>query len=103
MHVANATKKRPEKTSRGLVRLRFRAACVALLIAATAFSSGCSIYGRPQRSTTREATLAANCPPEQGRMPAKELAKVSLPPYVIEPPDILLIDALRVVPKPPTL
>ena len=34
-------------------------------------------------------------------MPAKELAKVSLPPYVIEPPDILLIDALRVVPKPP--
>jgi len=34
-------------------------------------------------------------------MPAKELAKVTLPPYVIEPPDILLIDALRVVPKPP--
>lgn len=30
-----------------------------------------------------------------------ELAKVSLPPYMIEPPDILLIDALRLVPKPP--
>lgn len=27
--------------------------------------------------------------------------KVSLPPYVIEPPDILLIDALRIVPKEP--
>jgi polysaccharide export outer membrane protein len=26
---------------------------------------------------------------------------VFLPPYVIEPPDILLIDAVRVVPKPP--
>jgi polysaccharide export outer membrane protein len=26
---------------------------------------------------------------------------VSLPPYVIEPPDILLIDALRIVPKEP--
>src|SRR4051794_37440296 len=38
------------------------------------------------------------CPP-----PAvpRELAKVSLPPYVIEPPDILLIDAVRLVPRPP--
>ena len=32
-----------------------------------------------------------------------ELNKVSLPPYVIEPPDILLIDALRVIPKQPFL
>jgi polysaccharide export outer membrane protein len=31
----------------------------------------------------------------------RELAKVSLPEYVLEPPDILLIDAVRVVPKPP--
>ncbi|HEX4589795.1 MAG TPA: polysaccharide biosynthesis/export family protein [Gemmataceae bacterium] len=31
----------------------------------------------------------------------RELQKVSLPPYVIEPPDILLIDAVRVVPLPP--
>jgi polysaccharide export outer membrane protein len=31
----------------------------------------------------------------------RELSKVSMPDYVIEPPDILLIDALRVVPKPP--
>jgi protein involved in polysaccharide export with SLBB domain len=31
----------------------------------------------------------------------RELVKVSLPPYVIEPPDILLIDAVSVVPKPP--
>jgi polysaccharide export outer membrane protein len=30
-----------------------------------------------------------------------ELAKVSLPPYVIESPDILTINALRLVPKPP--
>jgi polysaccharide export outer membrane protein len=30
-----------------------------------------------------------------------ELAKVSLPPYVIEAPDILLIDAIRLVPRPP--
>jgi polysaccharide export outer membrane protein len=31
----------------------------------------------------------------------RELAKVSMAPYVIEPPDILLIDAIRVVPLPP--
>lgn len=30
-----------------------------------------------------------------------ELKPVSLPPYTVEPPDILLIDALRVVPKAP--
>src|SRR5262245_22318668 len=30
-----------------------------------------------------------------------ERAKVSLPPYVIDPPDVLVIDALRLVPKPP--
>ena len=80
---------------------RMHTACVALLIASTLCSHGCAISGRPQRTTTRQATLEANCPPEGDRMPAKELAKVTLPPYVIEPPDILLIDALRVVPKPP--
>jgi polysaccharide biosynthesis/export protein len=30
-----------------------------------------------------------------------ELAQVSLPTYVIEAPDVLLIDALRLIPKPP--
>ena len=30
-----------------------------------------------------------------------ELKKANLPPYLIEPPDILLIDAISVVPKPP--
>ena len=30
-----------------------------------------------------------------------ELVKVSHPPYVIEPPDILLIDTVRFVPRPP--
>jgi protein involved in polysaccharide export with SLBB domain len=31
----------------------------------------------------------------------KELHKVTLPPYILEPPDILLIDAGRLIPKPP--
>jgi protein involved in polysaccharide export with SLBB domain len=30
-----------------------------------------------------------------------ELRKVSHPPYMIEPPDILLIDSVRLVPRPP--
>ncbi len=101
MHAANLTQKCRQRIASGRFGRRLHTACVALLIASTILSSGCSIYGRPQRTATRQATLDANCPPESGRMPAKELAKVTLPPYVIEPPDILLIDALRVVPKPP--
>lgn len=31
----------------------------------------------------------------------RELEKMSLPEYVVEPPDILLIEALNLVPKPP--
>ncbi|HLJ96953.1 MAG TPA: polysaccharide biosynthesis/export family protein [Gemmataceae bacterium] len=31
----------------------------------------------------------------------RELEKASLPPYVIEPPDLLTIDALRLIPLPP--
>jgi polysaccharide export outer membrane protein len=34
-------------------------------------------------------------------VPPRELDKASLPPYIIEPPDLLTVDALRVVPKPP--
>jgi len=101
MHAANVTQKRHRWAAGRQLSRRLRGTCVALLIASTILSSGCSIYGRPQRTAGRQATLDANCPPESGRMPAKELAKVTLPPYVIEPPDILLIDALRVVPKPP--
>ncbi|MFM7108133.1 MAG: polysaccharide biosynthesis/export family protein [Planctomycetaceae bacterium] len=76
-------------------------ALVALLPALLAAATGCQIYGRPQRMTTQQAITDANCPADPATLPAKELAKVTLPPYVIEPPDILLVDALRVVPKPP--
>src|SRR5262245_54694026 len=31
----------------------------------------------------------------------RELQKVTLPPYVIEPPDILLINVIRAIPRPP--
>ncbi|MFM8436393.1 MAG: hypothetical protein ACKOBP_13845, partial [Planctomycetia bacterium] len=87
-----------KKTSRQTAR---RAIVWTLLVAVVANTTGCQTFGRPQRAITQQAVLDSQCPPDPERMPAKELAKISLPPYVIEPPDILLIDALRVVPKPP--
>jgi polysaccharide export outer membrane protein len=47
-----------------------------------------------------ETAFVPGYPPEKTPV-ARELAKVSLPPYTIEPPDILTIEALRVVPKAP--
>lgn len=44
---------------------------------------------------------AANLPGDYPVPVAAELNYVNLPPYRIEPPDILLIDALRIVPKEP--
>lgn len=41
----------------------------------------------------------ANCP-QEAPIP-RELRMTNLPPYHIEPPDILLITTMRVVPKPP--
>jgi polysaccharide export outer membrane protein len=70
-------------------------------VAVVVATVGCRTFGRPQNLTAQQAMLDANCPTDPAKMPAKELAKVTLPPYVIEPPDILLVDALRVVPKPP--
>jgi polysaccharide export outer membrane protein len=49
------------------------------------------------------ACLCSGCystPPLNPPLP-RELARVSLPDYVIEPPDVLLIDAIRLVPLPP--
>jgi polysaccharide export outer membrane protein len=64
-------------------------AWTALLLLAAA--GGCRV--------TRNQVLMAKLPPE-GPSP-RELTKISLPTYVIEPPDVLLIDAVKVVPKPP--
>lgn len=46
----------------------------------------------------------AFCPPPPVVQPMplpRELAKTALPDYVIEPPDILLVDAIKIVPRPP--
>jgi polysaccharide export outer membrane protein len=50
-------------------------------------------------------TLAAGCKTAPDYVPVvdapREMQKVSHPPYVVEPPDILVIDAIRLVPKGP--
>lgn len=47
-----------------------------------------------------EPIAAAIVVPPQSNMP-RELAKVKMPPYVIEAPDVLEINAVRILPKPP--
>jgi polysaccharide biosynthesis/export protein len=68
-------------------RCRF-AACSFVLALAAFGGTGChSAQTRPE-------------PIPDLQLP-KELNKVSLPVYTVESPDILLIDSIRVVPKPP--
>lgn len=69
--------------------LRPLLALLALLL--VAISTGC----RPLRNNVLEAQM-----PLGGPSP-RELNKISLPTYVVEAPDVLLIDAVKVVPKPP--
>lgn len=52
-------------------------------------------YWAPPRSH-----LDAKVPPPPPNVP-RELSKVAMPDYVIEPPDIVMIDAIKVVPKAP--
>jgi polysaccharide export outer membrane protein len=73
-------------------RLRFLALLAAALVVASA--GGC-------RSWWGLRPVPAKCVGASPMYVPTELKKVSLPPYVLEPPDILLIDALRVIPKQP--
>ena len=68
-----------------------RLSWVSLAVLLLAAAGGCRL--------TRSQVLMSQLPPE-GPSP-RELTKISLPTYVIEPPDVLLIDAVKVVPKPP--
>src|SRR5436190_22083230 len=65
---------------------RYRALACALLVCTT--GAGCHIA---------ERTPVTCIPPDFPR----ELDKVSLPDYTIEPPDVLIVEAIRMVPKGP--
>jgi polysaccharide export outer membrane protein len=68
-----------------MFRLRFR---WVFILAVCVPGAGCV-----HEQTVPDETVASPLP--------RELNKVCLPSYVIEPPDILQIDALRVTPRPP--
>jgi polysaccharide export outer membrane protein len=74
-------------------------ACMAWLTVSALTVCGCA--GRAiEHKPPSETAFVPGYPPEKTPV-ARELAKVSLPPYTIEPPDVLTIEALRVVPKAP--
>ena len=72
-------------------QLRKRPLGRLLLVACLSFS-GCHTVGEVHREELRPL------PPVDA---PRELMKVTLPDYVIEPPDILLIDAVSVIPRGP--
>jgi polysaccharide export outer membrane protein len=76
-------------------------AILIFLLGAAFSSAGCGTLGiRPLRLPSQPvpsecmAVDMVGCPP-------RELCKAVLPMYTVEPPDILVIDAVRVVPKAP--
>src|SRR4051812_35897907 len=73
----------------------------AVLAALAAGGTGCtSLHDlKAERNCCRPPDFNC-CRIEDAPVP-KELNKVSLPPYVVETPDILQIEAIRVIPLPP--
>jgi polysaccharide export outer membrane protein len=67
-----------------------------LLVAAMLGSTGCTAFMAPRSPVP----LTPPDPPSTSCVP-RELEKVTLPRYVIEPPDILLIEGVKLVPKSP--
>jgi protein involved in polysaccharide export with SLBB domain len=67
-----------------------------LLLAALMATSGCTAFMEPRNPMP--ATPPG--PPPTSPVP-RELEKVTLPRYVVEPPDILLIEGVKLVPKSP--
>lgn len=68
---------------------------VAFLLGPALSSTGCHVMGLHRE--------VASLPPMYGAVDdvPRELCKGILPTYTIEPPDILMIDAIHVVPRPP--
>jgi len=73
------------------------ATCILSVLALVALfpSAGCRMVGHAPSPESAPPPV-----PVYEGMP-RELSKVVLPTYTIEPPDILMIDAVHVVPRPP--
>ena len=84
-------------------RRRFRNPMI-LAIAALAALTGVTGCGSVHNLKNERACCKPpdfNCCTIPNTPVPKELNKVSLPPYVVETPDVLQIDAVRVIPLPP--
>src|SRR5437762_5529414 len=69
---------------------------ICLAMAVLAASGGCTAFLEPRDAYPITPPEPSACSPVP-----RELDMVSLPAYVIEPPDILFLTATKVVPKPP--
>jgi polysaccharide export outer membrane protein len=85
-----------------LPRRIFACSAVAASFAILVAFAGCHTITSPPSPDALMAAQAPGTPPIPlgGEVPI-EKCKVSLPPYRIEPPDILYIDAIKIVPKSP--
>lgn len=77
-------------------RNRTESAWAFCLASSLILQCGCTAFFAP-----REPYPVPPPEPSPASTAPRELDMVSLPPYVIEPPDILMINAIKVVPKPP--
>jgi len=81
---------------------RARALAYGLLLCLAAVGSGCHHQCQDLMAEHRCCKPPEfNCSTIPDAPVPKELNKVSLPPYVVETPDILQIEAVRVIPLPP--
>jgi polysaccharide export outer membrane protein len=71
----------------------FRSLAAALAVGALVALAGCHAVD------FYDAPLQGPVPP--GMAPPREIEKISLPAYQVEPPDLLSIDMLKMVPLPP--
>jgi polysaccharide export outer membrane protein len=90
------------------VRLSYAPIRLAAIVAAlSALAPGCNIINLEPTIPLHPAHQMVEAGPSLDEVLAdprtvpRELEKITLPDYVIEPPDVLLIDALKVIPKPP--
>jgi polysaccharide biosynthesis/export protein len=91
----------PYMRYRPMIFSRHRVAlCLAVVIGTLWVAGGCQTTPHAARVRHAEAPAEAAAPSVGHPIP-RELCKTVLPAYVIEPPDILAIDAVHIVPRPP--
>src|SRR5215470_12918945 len=86
-------------TDVGMVQFSGRPSALRVVVASIALLGNLGCHTVPDRAVVCSQGCRSNVPVEPSA--PRELTKVILPPYRIEPPDLLQIDAILVVPKSP--